>query len=69
MASKELVWLSCAWACSILLFAPPCIALTLASHTYTFVIDHVTQGRVEPPEPAPVEGADYEQDQGKPECI
>jgi hypothetical protein len=24
---------------------------------------------VEPPEPAPVEGADYEQDQGKPRYI
>jgi hypothetical protein len=38
----------------------------LASHTCTFAIDHVEQGRVEPPELAPVEGADYEQDQGKP---
>jgi hypothetical protein len=28
-------------------------------------IDHTEQGRVEPPEPALVEGADYEQDQGK----
>jgi hypothetical protein len=32
-------------------------------------IDHAEQGRVEPPEPAPVEGADYEQDQGKPRYI
>jgi hypothetical protein len=24
---------------------------------------------VEPQEPAPIEGADYEQDQGKPRCI
>jgi hypothetical protein len=24
---------------------------------------------VEPPEPAPVEGTNYEQDQGKPRCI
>jgi hypothetical protein len=38
----------------------------LASHTCTFVIDHLEQGRVEPPEPAPVEGPNYEQDQGKP---
>jgi hypothetical protein len=30
------------------------------------VIDHAEQVRVEPPEPAPVKGADYEQDQGKP---
>jgi hypothetical protein len=32
-------------------------------------IDHAEQGRVEPSEPAPVEGVDYEQDQGKPRCI
>jgi hypothetical protein len=32
-------------------------------------IDDVEQGRVEPPVPAPVETADYEQDQGKPRCI
>jgi hypothetical protein len=29
------------------------------------MIDHVKQGRAELPEPASVEGADYEQDQGK----
>jgi hypothetical protein len=29
-------------------------------------IDHAEQGRMKPSEPAPVEGADYEQDQGKP---
>jgi hypothetical protein len=28
-------------------------------------MDHAEQGRVESPEPAPVESADYEQDQGK----
>jgi hypothetical protein len=33
------------------------------------VIDHVEQGREEPPEPAPVEDTDPEQDQGKPRCI
>jgi hypothetical protein len=32
-------------------------------------IDHAEQGRVETPELAPVEGADYEQDQDKPQCI
>jgi hypothetical protein len=48
---------------------PPYIEPMLASHTCTFVIDPVEQGRVEPPEKAPVEGADYEQDQGKPRCI
>jgi hypothetical protein len=41
----------------------------LVAHTCTFVIYHVEQGRVEPPEAAPVETADYEQDQGKPQCI
>jgi hypothetical protein len=46
-----------------------CIAFMLVAHICTFVIDHVEQGRVEPPEPAPVETADYEQDQGKPWCI
>jgi hypothetical protein len=47
----------------------PCIAFILVSHTCTFVIDHVKQGRVEPPKPAPIETADYEQDQGNPRCI
>jgi hypothetical protein len=47
----------------------PCIAFMLVAHSYTFTIDHMEQGRVEPPEPAPVETADYEQDQGEPRCI
>jgi hypothetical protein len=35
----------------------------LVAYTFTFVIDHAEQGRrVKPPEAAPVEGADYEQD-------
>jgi hypothetical protein len=41
----------------------------LVSYTYIFAIDHAEQARVKPPESAPVEGADYEQDQGKPRCI
>jgi hypothetical protein len=41
----------------------------LVTHTYTFAIDHVEPGCVEPPEAAPVGTADYEQDQGKPQCI
>jgi hypothetical protein len=41
----------------------------LVTHTCIFTIDHVEQGRVEQPEPAPVEGADYEQDQGKSQYI
>jgi hypothetical protein len=40
--------------------------LYLVSHICTFVIDHTEQGHTEPTEPAPIEGADYEQDQGKP---
>jgi hypothetical protein len=41
----------------------------LVAHGCTFAIDHAEQGRVEPPESAPVETADYEQDQGKPRYI
>jgi hypothetical protein len=41
----------------------------LVAHACIFVIDHVDQGRVEPPEPAPVDAADYEQDQAKPRSI
>jgi hypothetical protein len=47
----------------------PCITFILVAHTYAFAIDDVEQGHVEPPEPAPVESADYKQDQGKPRCI
>jgi hypothetical protein len=47
----------------------PCIAFMLVAHSCTFAIDHVEPGRVLPPEPAPVETADYEQDQGKLQCI
>jgi hypothetical protein len=47
----------------------PCIEFMLVAHTYTFAIDPADLGRVEPPEPARVETADYEQDQGKPRCI
>jgi hypothetical protein len=41
----------------------------VVAHGCIFMIDHVEQGRVEPPEPAPVEGTAYEEDQGKPRCI
>jgi hypothetical protein len=34
-----------------------------------FAIDHVEQGHMEPPELAPVEGANYKQNQGKARCI
>jgi hypothetical protein len=36
------------------------MAFMLVAHTCTVAIDHVEEGRVEPPEPVPVEGADYE---------
>jgi hypothetical protein len=47
----------------------PYIIFILVSHTCIFVIDHVESKRDEPPEPAPVEDANPEQDQGKPWCI
>jgi hypothetical protein len=50
-------------------FFTPMHCIYVVAHGCIFAIDHVEQGRVEPPEPAPVEGADYEQDQGKPQCI
>jgi hypothetical protein len=58
--------------CMSMLYATlctPCFAFMLTSHTCTFVIDHAEQGRVQPPEPALVKTADYDQDQGKPRCI
>jgi hypothetical protein len=47
----------------------PCFEFMLVAHGCIFAIDHVEQGRVEPLEPAPVETADYEQDQSKLRCI
>jgi hypothetical protein len=44
-----------------------CIYLSVSS--LHIVIDHVEQGHEEPPEPAPVEDTNPEQDQGKPRCI
>jgi hypothetical protein len=44
----------------------PCIVFMLMSHTCIFVIDHVQQGHEELPELVPVEGANIEQEQGKP---
>jgi hypothetical protein len=38
----------------------------LVSHTCIFTIEHVEQGHEEQPEPAQVEGANSEQEQGKP---
>jgi hypothetical protein len=52
-----------------IILCTPCIALMLVSHTYIFVIGHARQGHEEPSEPAQVEGANSEQQQGKPRCI
>jgi hypothetical protein len=53
----------------LIILCTSCIAFRLVAHGCIFVIDPTEQGRVKPPEPAPVEGADYEQDQGKSRCI
>jgi hypothetical protein len=47
----------------------PCITFILVSYTCIFAIDHTEQGQEEPPELAQVEGANFEQEQGKPRCI
>jgi hypothetical protein len=44
----------------------PCIAFMLVSHTCIFAIDHAEQGHEEPSKPAQVEGANTEQEHGKP---
>jgi hypothetical protein len=41
----------------------PCITSILVSHTCIIAIDHAEPGHEEPPELAPVEGGNYEQDQ------
>jgi hypothetical protein len=46
-----------------------CIAFMLVSHTCIIVIGNMEQGPEETPEPTPVKGGNYEQDQGKPRCI
>jgi hypothetical protein len=50
-------------------FCIPCIAFMLVAHTCIIGIGHEEQGLEEPPEPAPVEAGNHEQDQGKPRCI
>jgi hypothetical protein len=47
----------------------PCIAIILVSHMFIFATGHTEQGPEETPEPAPVEGVNLEEDQGKPRCI
>jgi hypothetical protein len=53
----------------LIILCTTCIAFMLVAHGCIFAINHAEQGRVEPPERAPVETADFEQDQGKPRCI
>jgi hypothetical protein len=53
----------------LIILCTSCIAFMLVAHGCIFAIDHAEQGRAEPPAPAPVEDADYEQDQGKLWCI
>jgi hypothetical protein len=45
-----------------------CIAFMLMSHSCIFAIDHAEQGYEEPPELAPIEGANIEQEKDKPWC-
>jgi hypothetical protein len=52
-----------------IILCTPCIAFMLVSHTCIFVIDHVEQGHEESPEPAQIEDANTEQEQGKPWCM
>jgi hypothetical protein len=47
----------------------PCITFILVSHTCIFAIDQAEQGHEEPSEPAQVEDANTEQEQGKLRCI
>jgi hypothetical protein len=47
----------------------PCITVMLVFYTCIFVIDHAELGHEESSETAPVEGGNYEQDQGKLRCI
>jgi hypothetical protein len=47
----------------------PRIAFMLVSYVCIFAIDRAEQGHVEALEPAPVDGANIEPEQGKPQCI
>jgi hypothetical protein len=53
----------------LIILCTPCIAFIIVAHGCIFAIDRAGQGRVEPPETAPVETADFEQDQGKPNAF
>jgi hypothetical protein len=49
-----------------IILCTPCIEFMLVSHTCIFAIDHTEQGHEELPEPAQFEGANSNQEQGKP---
>jgi hypothetical protein len=58
--------------CMIMEYTTLCIsyiAFMLVSHSCIFALDPAEPGREKPSEPAPVEGGNYEQDQGKLRCI
>jgi hypothetical protein len=44
----------------LIILCTPCIVFMLVTHDCIFAIDHAEQGRVEPPEPVPIETADFE---------
>jgi hypothetical protein len=46
-----------------------CITIMLESHTCNFALDPAELEPEEQHEPAPIEDANPEQDQGKPRCI
>jgi hypothetical protein len=52
-----------------IILCTPCIVFMLVSHTCIFATGHVEQGHEELSEPAQVEDANTEQEQGKPRCI
>jgi hypothetical protein len=53
----------------LIILCTSCIAFMLVSQTYVFEIDPAEQGHEKPPEAAPVEGTNTEQEKGKPQCI
>jgi hypothetical protein len=49
-----------------IILCTPCIAFMLVSQTCIFAIDHAEEEHKETPEPAQIEGANSEREQGKP---
>jgi hypothetical protein len=50
----------------ILTLCTPYITFMLVAHTCIITIGHEEQGLEEPPDPAPIEAGNHEQDQDKP---